>query len=350
MNKKYEVVINDIKNRVVNRLLVPGDKLMTEQEMTNYYKVSRITVRQAIASLIHSGMLYSKQGKGTFVAQNTNAAANKKNLISLILVDSSKVLMNMIEGVEKALLGSNYFFTLHISNADPVYEKETCQKAINEGVSGIIIFTSHENNNKEFFTKLVNNNFPIVFIDKLPSVAPAHYITTDGFSSMLALTNYVISLGHTRLAYYASRESATIEQRIQGFYAAAKNNNLDILKSNVIVDENYKDCQVFLENLIRQENRPTALICGNDNEAVQCIKKLKSLGLNVPRDISVTGFDNTAEAERDYSLTTVKQDFNKIGQLAAKTILRQLETNVTDKYTVFVEGPIIKRESLIPFP
>jgi len=95
-----------------------------------------------------------------------------------------------------------------------------------------------------------------------------------------------------------------------------------------------------------KKNRPDAVICANDRTAIQLINTLTGLGLRVPDDIRVTGFDDVQHAKLSSpALTTIHQPCAEIGTLAAKTLIRRIIDPQTPPHTILLHAPLVVRKS-----
>ena len=102
-----------------------------------------------------------------------------------------------------------------------------------------------------------------------------------------------------------------------------------------------------MEKLLSLKNPPTAVFCSNDDMAVGALNAAFAKGLNVPKDVSVIGFDDIQIAQyTNPSLTTVKKPIEKISRLGAEKILEVVENNEQKGEKIFVETELIKRKSV----
>jgi LacI family transcriptional regulator len=103
--------------------------------------------------------------------------------------------------------------------------------------------------------------------------------------------------------------------------------------------------------LLTQPNRPTAIFAGNDRIALIVLQAAADLGLRVPDDLSVVGFDDIGQAEHsDPPLTTVRQPLTSIGELAAKLLISRVENGKTDPEIHLIDPELIERRSTAPPP
>jgi LacI family transcriptional regulator len=126
---------------------------------------------------------------------------------------------------------------------------------------------------------------------------------------------------------------------------------LDSHKLRVVEAPYTIDCGArAFQKLITEEPQPTAVICGNDVLAVGALSEAKRIGMNVPRDVSITGYDDIdLSTVTDPPLTTVHVPHRRMGQAAARLLLDRMSGTV-EGYRVAFETEIVERGSLGPAP
>lgn len=193
---------------------------------------------------------------------------------------------------------------------------------------------------------LYSKTFPIVLIDdqeeQPPSVIP--WIGIDHYAGAYAATRHLISLGHRRIAhiqgplkYYVSRE------RFQGYYNALRDAGIaydaELVKEGDFTPPSGRACT---EALLALPDRPTAIFAGSDYMAYGAISAAMRLGLHVPRDIAVVGFDdNPSSAHMEPTLTTVHQPFYEMGRQAIELLLSYVEVAHGVREQVDTQDPLI---------
>lgn len=355
--KKYLFVFNDLKNKIISEFYPVGSELPSEKKLGQIYGASAITIRRALLELVLAGYIQKHQGKGSFVKKREECAEYKKRFISLILVNTISSLINIVDAIDTTMSEYGYSVTIHISNSNPLKEREFCQTSIRDGASGIIIFPIDEKLNEDYFSSVILNNYPIIFIDKHPQNIPCNFVATDGYQGLYHLTNHAIANGHKNFAFLSSITTYNIAQRFQGFLEALKEHHIPLQDGYHISYENIKTelpynavmdySAKYVEKILQLEPKPTCLVCSHDLLAISIISRLRKLGFLVPSDFSVTGFDNLAFSENPlYNLTTVNQDFYQMGKYAAQILLDRIQKKSHQILSVHLQGDIIKRKSL----
>ncbi|WP_116189264.1 LacI family DNA-binding transcriptional regulator [Paenibacillus taihuensis] len=221
-----------------------------------------------------------------------------------------------------------------------------------KSVDGIIIGTGM--GGKDMLEKLLAKSVPIAAIAREMSGYDVETVVINDYEGGRLAARHLIELGHTRMAVLA--ESAKIpssQERIRGFRDELAAAGLELPPEAVRASERdlVKDGKRNAAALLDSAERPTALFCCNDLLAIGALQGAKELGLRVPEDVSVVGFDNTILASvTDPALTTIAQPTDKLGQLAVDLILGKYEAEPpkqtgASKQRIVLEPALIVRQS-----
>jgi DNA-binding LacI/PurR family transcriptional regulator len=167
----------------------------------------------------------------------------------------------------------------------------------------------------------------VVFVDEqLPGMDVPHVVAANRAGAR-AVANAVIEAGHRRIAIIGGpRRLWTAEQRLAGYREALAAAGLDPDAVPVVVgDYGERSGYNAASELLAGRRRPTALLCANDLMAIGALRRARELKLSVPRDLSLTGFDDIpAAALLDPPLTTVVQPGHEMGRAAAELLLHRI--------------------------
>lgn len=156
----------------------------------------------------------------------------------------------------------------------------------------------------------------------------------DNTKAMQALTKLVLEKGHKRLACISAETSANdrARDRVQGIRQAMEEAGLDPQTLTVEETEySIENGDMAFRKLMSDSARPTVVMCGNDVLAVGALKAALAMGLRVPEDVSITGFDDIELASvAPVPLTTVHVPHRRMGQLAAATLISALNGGQPD--------------------
>lgn len=196
---------------------------------------------------------------------------------------------------------------------------------------------------------LADQGFPFVIVDPrtaLPDGVPV--VTAAHSSGALQATQHLIELGHSRIGAVAGPSGwMATEERLRGYYAALA--GAGMLPDPALVvhaDWTPDGGRAAALHLARLAAAPTAIFAFNDAMAAGVVQAAASLGLRVPADVSVVGFDDTAEASAaSPALTTVRQPLAELGRTAVSLLLRQVENRPLEPLRVELQTRLTVRES-----
>jgi LacI family transcriptional regulator len=201
---------------------------------------------------------------------------------------------------------------------------------------------------------LADQGFPFVVVDPrtglpdgIPVVCAAHS------SGALQATQHLVNLGHTRIAAIAGPVGwIATQERLRGYYAALASAGM-LPDPRLVVHSDWTPGggKAAALQLARLAAPPTAVFAFNDTMAAGAVQAAAALGLRVPADISIVGFDDTVEAcVAVPPLTSVRQPLAELGRTAVSLLLRQLENRRLEPLRVELQTRLTLRESTAPAP
>lgn len=204
----------------------------------------------------------------------------------------------------------------------------------------------------DFYTpevlELVRSNIPTVTIDHLFNNVCA--IMSDNVKGMQDLLTYVYQKGHRRIAYIHGADSAVTQSRLSSFYRTAAQLELEVPEEYISVAA-YRDTKKTYEETVRLlnlENRPTCILYPDDFAAFGGINAIKEMGLRIPQDISVVGYDGIRIARHiEPTLTTLNQNTKELGRKAGEKLINLIEHPKTTLIEqLIVEGYVYEGNSV----
>lgn len=355
----YQHIVIDLKAKIESGELKIGDKLPTEAEISKKYNVSRITSKRALTELENANLIYRVQGKGSFV--NSVITANRplekanKEIVLILPFTHNSGLGDYEKGINEYLAGTDY--TLNIQSNTIVGQRKLLQTALQSSNSGIIFYPVTSISDLDILYQYHLSQFPVVTMDKHIEGIPFPSVVSDNFDGAYQATTHLIDNNHKKIAFISSLKvetSSSIRERYFGYLKALFDHNLIDNSVNDLTerylthaDDDGRDFYIrFIKSVLEQGI--TGIIAENDIIAIEIIQIAKELGLSVPDDFSIVGFDNIQLASFiDPKLTTISQDFGKMGGLAAKHLI-QLIQNPHDhsSESVIVPVKLIERQTV----
>ncbi|WP_455905467.1 LacI family DNA-binding transcriptional regulator [Microbacterium sp.] len=192
---------------------------------------------------------------------------------------------------------------------------------------------------------------PVVAIDPHTGRADLPTVESDSFGGALTATRHLIELGHRRIGFVAGRpDLRSAGLRDAGYRRALSDAGIPLDPSLVGIgryelDATRESARIMLSG----ESRPTAIFAANDLSAIAVIDVAHELGLRVPDDLSVIGFDDVPEAtRRALPLTTIQQPMRRLGAVAADMVFTLLSGREIDEMHVILPTRLVVRATTAP--
>ncbi|RUS48542.1 LacI family DNA-binding transcriptional regulator [Cohnella sp. AR92] len=228
-------------------------------------------------------------------------------------------------------------------------------KLINpDGVLGLIGVGLISN---QLLLELRNLGIPFVMVDHEDPLIPSDSLFMNNFECMRRVTNYLLGNGHQRLQFVGNvRYSKSFSDRWLGYRSMMEEMNVEMDQSPELLSfegDNRSEMTETLEAIIsklKEENKlPTSFVCANDSIALCVMTVLMRMGVRIPEDCTVTGFDNIEDAALSSpTLSTVHVNKEALGQRAVETLLWRIEHPESPKEKILLSGDFIMRESTAP--
>lgn len=335
---KYSMVKNWIKSRVLDGTFEPHQKISSESELMKQFNVSRHTVRLALGDLVNEGLLYKEQGSGTFVSDRLSKPQpitqfNKKNIAIVVTYISDYIFPSIIRGAERVLSKEGYQVSLFSTNNDHDNEKRILETIIEQQFDGAIIEPTKSaiaNPNINYYLNLEALNIPYVMINAYYDELEPISVTLNDEKGGFLQTEHLIKSGHKNILGFFKTDDMQGMKRMKGFIKAHREYNLPINPKNIITyttsEKNTKPAEYLNDILTSSSDRPTGIICYNDELAMKLLDVIRQNNLQVPSDISIVGFDNSFLSEvSEVKLTTIEHPKTDLGIMAAKMILNLVQ-------------------------
>lgn len=279
-------------------------------------------------------------------------ASRKSDTVGAIIPTmENAIFARGIQAFEEVLASEGFTLLVASTNYDPARELEQVKKLVSRGADGLLLIGWDRP--REVFDFLKSREFPTVIAW---NIRRNDSLLCSGFNNRHAARNMaerVLQYGHRSIAMIAgitagNDRAADRLRGVQDALAAARPRpiKLQAIEAPYTIEDG---ARAFRE-LMALKRKPTAVICGNDVLAVGALAEAKRMGLSVPADVSITGYDDIDLATvTDPPLTTVHVPHRRMGQAAARLLLDLMEGIADGKRAEF-ETEIIERGSLGPAP
>jgi len=254
---------------------------------------------------------------------------------------------SVISGIERFLRQKGFFFLTVAHRHDPKLLETYANILLDRGVEGFITVDTS-----------------ISHTLSLPTVAVAGHRRLEGVTNIVldhrraarVALNHLLKLGHKEIAFMKGAHfSSDSKDRWDAILEAAEELGIRMPTELVVQLEGTDPTPQlgfpFAKELLARNRRFTALFAYNDISAIGAIRAFQEAGLRVPQDISVVGFDDIPIAMHyTPSLTTVRQPLQKMGEIAARTLLNQIEGREEYVPEIMIEPELVVRNSTARAP
>lgn len=279
----------------------------------------------------------------------TNLAARsmrsqKKNLIGLIMPDIAyPFAIEVMKGVNRAIAESEFdllvYTTGDVRKSGRASAEQKYVSLLTNSISdGVIIVAPVEG---EF-----NLDAPIVSID--PSIQNPNYpaVHATNYQGSMEAMQYLFNLGHKRIGYISGRvELESSNRRLQGYKDALAQAGIPVDESLIAAGDYTTETGVKgARKLLSSNNPPTAIFASNDQMAMGVFQVAEEMGLRIPEDLSLVGFDNIPESKY-LGLTTVDQFISEMGYVGTQMLIKIINGIPLEDQTYRMQTRLIIRNS-----
>ncbi|HET8654502.1 MAG TPA: LacI family DNA-binding transcriptional regulator [Longimicrobiaceae bacterium] len=259
-------------------------------------------------------------------------------------------------GAQEVASEHGYLLEMISSEGDYATERRVVEQAMEREIGGLVLTPIlNDDVDLSHVFELKRNNIPFVLMEEVRGIR-ADLVDVDNTVASAAAIRFLIEQGHTRIVHLAGPSySSHSEERSEGVRRAFSESRL-VFDESMVVPTGASAAQGYRAALsvfrAAGADRPTAVTCYNDMVAVGLLRALRELGLRVPEDVSVIGFDDLELLEYyPLPLTTMHVPKREIGRRAVELLLRRIESPAPRESAperVLFEAPLVVRESTAP--
>ena len=330
---KVNVTMSDIgKEMGVSTVTVSkalGDKDGVSEELRERIKIKALEMGYRYNSLAKA----AKEG----MTYNIGIIAPKR-----YFDENASFYWLMYQHIVEHLARHSYYGILDVISDEKEQANELPNVVLDNKIDGLIVLGQLSEDYVQSISKI---NIPMVFLDFYSSKAKVDTVLSDNFYGSYMITSYLLEKGHNSIAFVGSiNATSSIQDRYLGYYKALLEYKVPIKEEFVIKDRD--DGNIFTEFDLPKK-MPTAFVCNCDETAYRLINQLKAMGLNVPFDASVVGYDNYIFSTLSQpEITTVDVNMRRMSAEAVNIVIRKIEDPSFSSGRTLVTGNLIKRHSV----
>ncbi|MEC0128423.1 GntR family transcriptional regulator [Paenibacillus pabuli] len=339
----YKQIREDIIQKIKSGQLRPTDRIPSEQELMDEFRVSKITVRNALTLLADEGLIIRVQGKGSFVSSSLDVfsinslpsrSASSMPLIGFIIPTMrTRVIQNLVDYTEQFLQEAGLSMVLSITRESSSIESNAIRTLTELGVKGLIVFPTEDEKYNESLLRLSLDKFPCVFIDRYLRNIETYTITSDNYGGAYMAVSHLLSKSHQQIALISPENANTaVEDRTLGFEQAYTDQGISIDKSlwchiplDILRGEQALD---YVSDFLQDHSGISAVFSLTEETARLTSAAISRL--NGHSNIDLLSFDNPHLSGVAY----VQQDEQEMARTAVKLLREQMEDIYSPKNAV----------------
>lgn len=352
---KYSKLMEDLKEMILSGKIQVGDQLPSENELAKSYAVSRQTVRKALEILQNEGFIYAEHGKGTFCSEMVRHMRASKNIAVVTTYLTDYIFPRVIQGIDEVITREGYSIILKNTRNSRKLEAKCIEELLQKEIDGMIIEPSKSQiycKHIHLYEKLEAYGIPYVFIQGcFEQMKDKPHVLMDDQKGGYMITKYLIEKGHKHIAGVFKADDSQGLSRHKGYVKALQEAGMPYDPELVIwfyTEDRSIHPYEGTKKLLKRAKNIDAIVGYNDQIACEVIRAVESIGLSVPQDISVTGYDHSyMSSSIGVQLTTIKHPQEKLGEMAADMLLKliQGEKLSAEEQTILIEPEIVEGNS-----
>jgi GntR family transcriptional regulator of arabinose operon len=347
----YAQVSEILMQRILNGEWPPGASLPAEPDLCEEFGVARGTLRQALSKLENMGYVRRERGRGTFVANRGERSRSQglsgSQIGFIVPYVRDSFVPAILLGVERAAAERELSVTFkHVEN-DYQRQAEVLETLAEQGLVGVVLYPV-DSVHVEPMKRLTYAGYPIVLVDRYLSGVATDYVMSDHFGGAVRVMQHLIGLGHQRIGFvYWCDPAISLEHRKAGYAQALNEARIPYDSSLVCEVEGYPTVDLdSLRQFLTEHADLTAVFAANDQIALAVYQAARKIGVRIPHDLALVGFDNLDfTMHLDVPLTTVEQSTFDIGRRAVETLLARIQDPSGPWQQVIIPTRLVVRRS-----
>ncbi len=348
---KYLKVVDWVKEGIEDGTLKYGDRLMSEKELSEKFGLSRQTIRHATGELVKQQLVTRVQGSGTYIGAAFQPVRKEQyhNIAVISTFYDSYIFPPTLRGITKVLSREGFSTQISFTDNRPDLEEEVLKGLLEkDNIDGIIMEPSQSaipNPNIKLYRELQSRHIPILCFNTVYPELTVPYVSLDDVAAGKCACELLLEAGHKRIAGFFKSDDGQGKLRYQGYVEALSNAGHHVHPRNVFwIDTILQQRMETISDYVMERLADcTAVVCYNDEIAMQVINIANAHGIDVPKELSVVGIDDSNLASTcRVPFTSIAHPKEKLGEKAAMNMLEMIKNPNFDGNCLFAPETVIR--------
>ena len=256
----------------------------------------------------------------------------------------------VITGIQEIAYSKEFNITLFLTNDSPERELGIMQNLPISSLDGLLVSVSSNSFSYDHFKELMDNDFPVVFFDRVPADIKTSKVMQDDYHGAFEAVRHLITNGYKRIAHISATKELTITQkRLQGYIDALQKHNLPIREEWIIYSGfSQESGEKDTYELLKCKIKPDAIFALNDRKAVGVMVALKNKKITIGKQMGVIGFaDDPVASVITPTLTTISVPAVDIGKISCELLFKHIKKKNFSPQETTLPCELIVRESTV---
>lgn len=324
-----------------------GVSIMTVSRVLNGSPSVRPETRERVLRAMEELGYHPHSGARSLARRYIGSLGVVAPLPENIGLESNPYFIRLLQGIEWACIHQGYDLLISSQRRHDQEEFPYFRLYFERKVDGLIFLNAGFGDSH--LEQIERYHIPSCVVGERPESPHVDVVDTKNREGVARLVEYVVAHGHSKIGFLHSTVTTYhIVERFEGFKEALSRYGLRFREDWVFWgDFSEASGAEALDRLLSLDDRPTALICGTDSMAIGVIRRARERGVQIPGDLSLTGFDNIPEARVVHpALTTMEQPLVKMGERAAELLLERVQHVDLPARREFFETTLVEGETV----
>ncbi len=287
---------------------------------------------------------------------NPNAMARslitkKTSMIGVVVPGITNLFFTtIVEEFEIGLKKKGYSISLSNTGGNPKEEKKIVQNMISRQVDAILLIDPSIKNLDEGYYEKISRTIPTLIVNGCGEGYKGNFLSYDESIGTKEAFEYLVNLNHKKIAFIRGGSSYSYDIKEDIYQKEIEKNELDYKKIVRVGGGNsihvVEEVNEIVKSMLLGKEKPTAIFACNEIMAIGVVNACKEMSIDIPKEISIVGCDNTYLASiSSPKLSTVDLKIQHIGKKAAQEIFKIIDNKTEKYYKIKLKTSFIKRES-----
>ena len=359
---KYQQVIDWVKQNIENGTFRKGDRLMSENEMSEHFGLSRQTIRRATGELENQKLVTRVRGSGTYIGDGIPTERTvsvmpavreaHRNIAVISTFNESYIFPAILKGIGSVMTREGYSMQVTFTD-NRLYLEEAILRLILEkdDIDGLIVEpvkSALPNPNIRYYQQIQERGIPVMFFNAFYPELQVPCVRIDDARAAFQATQILLDAGHEKIGAIFKSDDGQGPLRYKGYMEAMKQGGARADQESVVWLDSPASAAMerIADYVFGRLSGCTGIVCYNDLIAYDLIQLAMDRGMHIPEDLSVVGIDDSYLAGVcKVPFSSVVHPKERLGELAARNLVRLIREPGFEAGCLMETQPVL-RESV----